>query len=280
MTARPRTATAGRSDAAPRRRCDGRRPQAARRRLRGGAARRPAAPSAGRERRPRRGRAARRSSRCSCWRCSPAPWSGAIAGLRQRLLRRLRTRGLVTLYRGVPYELPFGIDLYQKRVRQLGAGAGAARRRAPAAARPPAALARTTPPTWSATWSGAEACDAPATASCSACFPVAAADHGGLHGGLHGALERARLGDAHLRRDLPRAVPRRAPVHPRHAARRRSVPVPAGGAAGRVRAGDDLPDRRHARAPAGGLVRGRDRAVRRRRSCCCGTCGCSSATAT
>ena len=24
-------------------------------------------------------------------------------------------RGLVTLYRGVPYELPFGIDLYQKK---------------------------------------------------------------------------------------------------------------------------------------------------------------------
>ena len=42
----------------------------------------------------------------------------------------------------------------------------------------------------------------------------------------------------------------------------------------------DLSHRRHARAPAGRLVRGGHRAVRRSRSCCCATCGCWSATAT
>jgi protein phosphatase len=37
---------------------------------------------------------------------------GALAGLRQVYFVGQDDRGLVTLYRGVPYELPFGIDLY------------------------------------------------------------------------------------------------------------------------------------------------------------------------
>jgi protein phosphatase len=37
---------------------------------------------------------------------------GAIAGLRNVYFVGQDDRGLVTLYRGVPYELPFGIDLY------------------------------------------------------------------------------------------------------------------------------------------------------------------------
>jgi PPM family protein phosphatase len=37
---------------------------------------------------------------------------GAIAGLRNVYFIGQDDRGLVTLYRGVPYELPFGIDLY------------------------------------------------------------------------------------------------------------------------------------------------------------------------
>jgi protein phosphatase len=37
---------------------------------------------------------------------------GAIAGLRSVYFIGQDDRGLVTLYRGVPYELPFGIDLY------------------------------------------------------------------------------------------------------------------------------------------------------------------------
>jgi protein phosphatase len=50
---------------------------------------------------------------------------GAIAGL-HRVYFIGSERGLVTLYRGVPYELPFGIDLYERRyvsavpVRALG----------------------------------------------------------------------------------------------------------------------------------------------------------------
>ena len=54
-----------------------------------------------------------------------------LAGGRDRRARRHcdsvyfvgQDRGLVTLYRGVPYELPFGINLYETPVRQLGAGA-------------------------------------------------------------------------------------------------------------------------------------------------------------
>jgi serine/threonine protein phosphatase PrpC len=40
--------------------------------------------------------------------------AGAVAGI-HRVYFVGSDRGLVTLYRGVPYELPFGIDLYQKR---------------------------------------------------------------------------------------------------------------------------------------------------------------------
>lgn len=39
---------------------------------------------------------------------------GATAGLRHVYFVG-EDRGLVTLYRGVPYELPFGINLYQTR---------------------------------------------------------------------------------------------------------------------------------------------------------------------
>jgi protein phosphatase len=37
---------------------------------------------------------------------------GAIAGLRQVYFVGQDDRGLVTLYRGLPYDLPLGVDLY------------------------------------------------------------------------------------------------------------------------------------------------------------------------
>jgi len=40
---------------------------------------------------------------------------GAVAGIRSVYFVGQDDRGLVTLYRGVPYELPFGIDLYESR---------------------------------------------------------------------------------------------------------------------------------------------------------------------
>ena len=80
--------------------------------------------------------------------------------------------------------------------------------------------------------------------------------------------------------DLPRAVLRRAPRHPRRAAARGPVPVPARRAAGLLRPGDDLPDRRRPRAPAGAVVRHRAAGCSPRRSSCCATTACSSATAT
>ena len=63
-------------------------------------------------------------------------------------------------------------------------------------------------------------------------------------------------------------MPRRAPLHPLHAARRRPVPVPAGRGAGVLRPRRDLPDRRGPRARAGAVVRRRAGPVRARRSCC------------
>jgi protein phosphatase len=39
---------------------------------------------------------------------------GAVVGIRQIYFVGQDDRGLVTLYRGVPYELPFGIDLYDR----------------------------------------------------------------------------------------------------------------------------------------------------------------------
>ena len=75
---------------------------------------------------------------------------GAVAALRSVYFVGQDDRGLVTLYRGVPYELPFGIDLYETALRQLGAGAVAhARPSAGACSTTSCARART-PPTSSA----------------------------------------------------------------------------------------------------------------------------------
>ncbi len=91
---------------------------------------------------------------------------------------------------------------------------------------------------------------------------VAAGDRR-LHGRARRALDRRehQQGDAHLRRGVPRRLPRRPPLHPRAAAVRRPVHVPARGAAGRVRAGRDLPDRPEPGVEAGHAVRRRPRAA-------------------
>ena len=68
--------------------------------------------------------------------------------------------------------------------------------------------------------------------------------------------------NADLRPGVPGPVPVRAPVHPRAAARRRPLPVPAGRHAGGVRAGRDLPDRPGAGPRAGAVVRDRAGGVR------------------
>ena len=92
--------------------------------------------------------------------------------------------------------------------------------------------------------------------------PGRPAGHRRLRRRVHPAPERALQRLADLRRDLPRPVPGRPHLHPPDAAPRRPVPVPAGGAAGELRDRDGLPDRLHARAPAGAVVRGRAGPVR------------------
>ena len=69
---------------------------------------------------PRRRGAARRASRpsprrCSRWPCSAGIGTGLYLLSRQVYFIGTNDAGLVTLYRGVPYELPFGIDLYEQK---------------------------------------------------------------------------------------------------------------------------------------------------------------------
>ena len=97
----------------------------------------------------------------------------------------------------------------------------------------------------------------------------------GVHGDLHPGAGRRRSSGrdaqprlqrvAHLRGDLPRAVPGGTPRDPLRAAQRRPLPVPAGGRAGERGDRDGVPDQPHAGAPAGavdgggaGAVRGHD----------------------
>src|SRR3954453_11781347 len=76
-----------------------------------------------------------------------------------------------------------------------------------------------------------------------------------------GELE-TRQPQPHLRRLLLRALPGDPPLPADPPAARRSLPLPADGAADRVRAGDDLPDRRKPRPGPGQLVRLRPRPLR------------------
>ena len=128
-----------------------------------------------------------------------------------------------------------------------------------------ACAARATPPTWSNRSSAASwRTDAPRPlARALQPDPRLAARDGRLHRRADHALGVHRRGHDHLRPLLPRMLRVRAPLHPRAASGRRPLPVPAGGGARRDRAGDDLPDRRGARARAGAVVRRRPPAVRR-----------------
>ena len=79
--------------------------------------------------------------------------AGLYALSRQVYFVGTNDAGLVTLYRGVPYELPFGLDLYdQEYASGVPAGAIPAASRGRACSTTSGAAART-PSTWSARWS-------------------------------------------------------------------------------------------------------------------------------
>ena len=150
----------------------------------------------------------------------------------------------------------------------------ALRRDAPERARPRAArrspttscAPRTTPRASCSRWSRDASASERAQPRADGADPGVAAADGRVRRDLHPA-QRGALGRlADLRRDLPRALLRRAPGDPLHAAARRPVPVPARRGARVLRAGRRLPDRRGPRARPGAVVRDRADRVRGRRS--------------
>ena len=178
--------------------------------------------------------------------------------------------GLVTIYQGVPYELPFGLDLYDETY-----ASGMPARAIPAARRARVLdhewrsredavdLVRSlergqleggaAPPVPSPTGTPADVRPHTRAVRPAAGLP---ARGGRLRRGARHP-HRGRAGrHAHLRRRVPRALRGGPPVHPRAPARRRSLPVPAGRARGGDRPGADLPHRRRAGARAGPVVRG------------------------
>ena len=186
---------------------------------------------------------------------------------------------VVTLYHGLPYDLPLGIQLYSP-VRHSGVTfEQVPREPARDVHRSQAALEgrRREPGPGARAGHGFSERAKPRVAGAD---PGVAAADGRLRRDLHPALgdPLGRLAD--LRRDLPRPVLRRPPGDPLHAAARRPVPVPARRRAGVLRARGRLPDRRGPRARPGAVVRDRPAVLRRRRSSCCATSACSSATGT
>ncbi len=83
-----------------------------------------------------------------------------------------------------------------------------------------------------------------------------------------------------LRRSVSRPVRRRPHLHPPAAAERGSIPLPAGRRAGQLRDRDGLPNRPQSGATSGPMVRDRSDPVRWPRSCGCATTASSSATGT
>ena len=190
---------------------------------------------------------------------------GAWYGNRQVWFLGTDDGGRVALYRGLPYELPFGIKLYEERYASPIQTDVAARR------------ARRDAVTGHDLRSRADAVSLVEDIEQSqrglrltsarnrelvALVPVALLLTAGFAAVF--AQENARLGNLSLdlRRLLPRDLPRHPhlPAHP--AARRRPLPLPAGRAADRLRPGDDLPDRRRPGPRPGQLVRPRPRPLR------------------
>ena len=71
--------------------------------------------------------------------------TGLYALSRQVYFLGTNDAGLVTLYRGIPYELPFGVDLYRAAVRERRARAGRSRARGASACSTTNGAAATTP---------------------------------------------------------------------------------------------------------------------------------------
>ena len=208
---------------------------------------------------------------------------GAYFGARQVYFLGIDEGGRVALYRGLPYELPFGVEPLLGGLLGPGPGvlgprgpslerhrarAALARRRSVAARRPRRAAAepplRRQPPAAGQTRAASRRSARRGGGQGAARQPIErpqpgaarpgpgrAAAHRRLHRGLHHPVGRDRRSEPDLRRLLLRALPRRAPVPALPPSLRGSLPVPALRAAGRDRPGGDLPDRRPTRLRPG-----------------------------
>ena len=213
----------------------------------------------GRRRRKRSRRNAAADCSPSSCRCSSAPgWR------RARSTSSAPTRppaARVTIYRGLPYELPFGVDLYEtyyeSGVPLADVAAGAARE----LHGPPAALARRR------RGPGDPAGEGPGRVSARNRELLALVPASLLLTAGFAAIfiqQSAELSDVSLTYGAGfLALCLCGPLRdPRDAAVRRPVPVPARRGARLLRARRDLPDRRDARARAGAVVRRRAHPVR------------------
>ena len=189
---------------------------------------------------------------------------GAWYGNRQVWFLGTDDAGRVALYRGLPYELPFGIKLYTEHyARPIQTEALPAKRRDAVTghdlrsrgdAVSPARRNRTEP--------GAPLRSSARNRELVALVPVALL----LTAGFAAVFAQEEVAARQPQPDLRRLLPRRLRRHPHlpadPAAQRRPLPVPAGRAADRLRAGDGLPDRRKPGPRPGQLVRPRPRPLR------------------
>ena len=189
--------------------------------------------------------------------------------------------GFVSVYRGLPYDLPAGLHLYS-----VNYESGAPVDELTPAQKHTVTRTRCAPRTTRRTSSSSSRPgswprdDERAQPRAAGADPGLAAAHGGLRGRLHRAQRRADQRLADLRRDLPRPVPGGARRPALHAALRRPLPVPALRGAGVLRPRDDLPHRRRRWRASRRSGSSSGWASSPRRSSCCATTACSSATAT
>ena len=235
--------------------------------------RRRAAAAAAQERRDAARRRSRAAAACvpppRSWpssSCSAAVAFGAWYGNRQVWFLGTDDGGRVALYRGLPYELPFGIDALPGALREPDPDRGAAAQapRSGHRPRPALALGRRLADRRHRTQPGGSlrsvASQEPGARS--PWFPVALLLTAGFAAVF--AQENARLGNLSLVYGAYfLAICLATHVYLRiRLPERRPLPLPAGRAADRLRPGDDLPDRRRPGPRPGQLVRPRPRPLR------------------
>ena len=145
--------------------------------------------------------------------------AGGYLASRQLYFLGTNQQGIVTIYRGFPYDLPAGIHLYETLLRLRRAGSGAPGRPPRLAAQPPPALAVGRREAGDDPWSSGQLAQMSArNRELLGLIPASLLVTAGFAGVFIQRSNTALEPDADLRRDLPRAVRRRPRLRPGHAA--------------------------------------------------------------